>query len=65
MEDREIRNSEFQDPGGRSALRKATKFNPRIYPFPTCGAPDRLTAADKERGYQCNRCADRDEGCGW
>ena len=53
--------SEFQDPGGRSALRRATWSNPRIYPCPTCGQPNRLTAADVRRGYQCDECADRDE----
>ena len=55
---------DFQDPGGRSALRRATKSNPRIYPCPTCGEPNRLTQADVSRGYQCNECADADER-GW
>lgn len=54
----------FADPGGRSALRAATKDNPRIYPCPTCGAEDVLTRIDVERGYQCDRCADRAER-GW
>jgi len=53
----------FADPGGRSALRRATRRNPRIYPCPTCGAANRLTAADKARGYQCDRCANAEEGC--
>lgn len=52
----------FADPGGRSALRAATKSNPRNLPCPTCGEPNRLTPADKRRGYQCDRCADRAEG---
>lgn len=52
----------FADPGGRSALRAATKRNPRNLPCPTCGRPDRLTALDKRRGYQCDSCADRAEG---
>lgn len=55
----------FADPGGRSALRAATRDNPRIYPCPTCGAENVLTRIDVERGYQCDRCADRDEGGGW
>ncbi len=54
----------FADPGGRSALRRATRDNPRIYPCPTCGMEDALTRIDVARGYQCNRCADRAErGC--
>lgn len=48
----------FADPGGRSALRAATKENPRIHPCPTCRRPNRLTAIDVDRGYQCDRCAD-------
>ena len=52
----------FQDPGGRSALRRSTRRNPRNQPCPTCGAPDRLTPADVRAGYQCDACADRDEG---
>jgi hypothetical protein len=54
----------FADPGGRSALRAARPGNPRSLPCPTCGSPDRLTPADAARGYQCDACADRDEGCG-
>lgn len=52
---------EFADPGGRSALRAASKKNPRNLPCPTCGAKNVLTPAHRARGYQCNRCADRDE----
>ena len=52
----------FADPGGHSALRRASKSNPRNLPCPTCGKPDRLTPADRARGYQCDECADRDEG---
>ncbi len=54
----------FQNPGGRSALRKASRSNPRNIPCPTCGEPNKLTPADKARGYQCDACADRDEGFG-
>jgi ribosomal protein L37AE/L43A len=54
----------FADPGGRSALRAATKRNPRNLDCPTCGAKNVLTPRDKALGYQCNRCADRDEGGG-
>lgn len=56
--------SMFADPGGKSALRAASKRNPRNLPCPTCGQPNRLTPADRARGYQCDACADRDEGGG-
>jgi hypothetical protein len=52
----------FADPGGRSALRAATRKNPRNLPCPTCGGKNRLTPLDRRRGYQCDRCADRAEG---
>lgn len=55
---------EFADPGGNSALRAATKKNPRNLPCPTCEAPNRLTPRDVALGYQCDRCADRAER-GW
>lgn len=51
----------FADPGGRSALRAATKSNPRNRPCPTCGRENVLTPIDVSRGYQCDRCADRAE----
>lgn len=50
----------FAKPG--SALRCATRRNPRNKPCPTCGAENVLTPADVRAGYQCNQCADRDEG---
>lgn len=56
---------QFADPGGRSALRAASPDNPRNLSCPSCGEPDRLTPADRARGYQCNACADRDEGVGY
>lgn len=55
----------FADPTGKSALRKADKNNPRNLPCPTCERPNRLTPADKRRGYQCDECADRAERYGW
>ena len=54
----------FKDPGGRSALRAASKDNPRNLPCPTCGQPDKLTPADKWLGYQCDDCAYSQER-GW
>ena len=56
---------EFADPGGKSALRAASDDNPRNLPCPTCEAPNRLTPADRARGYQCDTCADRAERGGW
>jgi hypothetical protein len=52
----------FADPGGRSALRAETPDNPRDQPCPNCGKKDVLTRIDRQRGYQCDRCADRAEG---
>lgn len=57
-------DADFAEPGGRSALRAARRGNPRNLPCPTCKEPNRLTPADRAQGYQCNDCADRDEG-GW
>lgn len=54
----------FARPGSNSALRAAHKGNPRNLPCPTCHAPNRLTPADRARGYQCDRCADACER-GW
>ena len=54
----------FADPGGHSALRAATPNNPRDCDCPTCGAENVLTRIDRQRGYQCDSCADRAEGRG-
>lgn len=56
------RDLTFANPG--SALRAASRHNPRNLPCPTCKEPDRLTTADAARGYQCDDCADRAEGRG-
>ena len=53
---------QFANPG--SALRLATKRNPRNLPCPNCGAKNRLTPADRSLGYQCDECADKAER-GW
>jgi hypothetical protein len=47
----------FADPGGERALRRKTKDNPRNLPCPTCHWPNRLTPADRAKGYQCDSCA--------
>ena len=58
-------NSDFAYPGGNSALRAATRTNPRNLPCPTCGRANRLTPKDRALGYQCDACADRQERGGW
>ena len=55
---------DFADPGGNSALRAASASNPRNLACPTCGRQNVLTPADVRHGYQCNACADAEEGCG-
>ena len=52
---------DFADPGGNSALRAAGPDNPRDFPCPTCGEPNRLTPKDVALGYQCDECADAAE----
>lgn len=58
MYDDEDERDDFADPGGRSALRAATKSNPRNLPCPNCGRKNALTPKDRALGYQCDRCAD-------
>ena len=48
----------FADPGGKSALRAATRDNPRNLPCPNCQRPNQLTPEDRRLGYQCDYCAD-------
>lgn len=57
----EERVERFADPGGNSALYPAGRDNPRNLPCPNCGWPDRLTPADRRRGYHCDACADATE----
>jgi hypothetical protein len=57
-----MRRRDFQHPGGDSALRAASAYNPRNLPCPSCKEPNRLTPKDKRLGYQCDDCARRDEG---
>ena len=62
-DDMDSNHADFANPG--SALRRATKSNPRSLPCPTCGAPNRLTPQDRAKGYQCDACADVCEGMGF
>jgi hypothetical protein len=55
----------FADPGGNSALRAATKSNPRNLPCPNCHRKNVLTPEDRARGYQCDSCADLAERGGY
>lgn len=55
---------DYADPTGKSALRAASKSNPRKYKCPTCKAKNVLTRKDVALGYQCDACADRAEK-GW
>ena len=48
---------ECAEPRGRSALRAATRDNPRTLPCPACGAPNRLTPLDRAKGSRCHACA--------
>lgn len=61
-EEGQYRRRTFHSRG--SALRAASRSNPRNLPCPTCGVKNRLTPADRARGYQCDSCADRTER-GW
>ena len=65
MQRTETYKLDFADPNGNSALRAPRRGNPRNLPCPTCKRSNKLTPADKALGYQCDDCADRDEGCGW
>lgn len=58
-DDYEDDRSMFARPHSRSALRAGV----RSYPCPTCGRNNMLTRADVQRGYQCDYCADAEEGC--
>lgn len=56
------RRQRFATPSSESALRASSRRNPRTFPCPTCKQPNRLTPADVRSGYQCDACADREEG---
>lgn len=47
-----------------SALRAAGHGNQRNLPCPSCKQENKLTPADRARGYQCDDCANALEG-GW
>jgi hypothetical protein len=60
--DLEEKKIKFANAG--SALRASSKSNPRSHPCPTCKEPNKLTPADKAKGYQCDDCANMEER-GW
>lgn len=39
-----------------------SKHNPRDQPCPTCKQENKLTPEDVRQGYQCDDCADAQEG---
>ena len=43
-------------------INQYNKRNPQRYPCPTCKTPNALSADQKKRGYQCNACANAEEG---
>ena len=47
------------------AIRATNKQNPTRYDCPTCGRKGALTTYQKQQGYQCNACADAEEGVGF
>jgi hypothetical protein len=49
MRDYDDGDCDFAEPGGRSALRAASKLNPRNLPCPSCGRKNVLTPADRAR----------------
>jgi len=55
-------DTRFARPG--SALRAASRRNPRNRPCPTCKRPDVLTPADESLGYQRDVCTARGAGSG-
>jgi hypothetical protein len=52
---------DFANPGGTSALRRATDSNPRNQDCSQCGRKNILTPKDKSLGYVCDICADQNE----
>lgn len=43
-------------------ISKYNRAKPQRFPCPTCKTPDALSAWEKQKGYQCSACADREEG---
>lgn len=57
--DEEDFDPDFAMPGSGSALRAASRTNPRNLPCPKCKEENKLTPKDKALGYQCDDCADK------
>lgn len=45
----------------QSKINKYNKAHKQRFPCPTCGEEDALSAWEKSKGYQCNKCADAEE----
>jgi hypothetical protein len=65
MYDPEFDGPFFENPGGRSALRRSCKGNPRNLPCPDCGRENMLTPKDRQLGYRCDICANEAEDFGY
>jgi ribosomal protein L37AE/L43A len=55
----------FEEPERMAYDRQISQYNKnnkQRYECPTCHTKDALSAWEKKKGYQCSRCADREEG---
>ena len=43
-------------------IRATNRRNPQRYECPTCHRPNALSAYQKQQGYQCDSCANLEEG---
>ena len=46
-------------------IARTNRRNPTRYDCPTCGRKGALSAHQHAQGYQCDGCADREEGVGF
>lgn len=44
-------------------IARINKANKTRYECPTCKTKNALSAYQKSQGYQCDACANREEGC--
>jgi len=49
----------------QNSISKYNKKNSQRFECPTCKSPNALSAHEKRQGYQCNSCADAEEGVGF
>lgn len=53
---------DHDDERERFEYQKKMNRGGKHFPCPTCGRENALSAQEKAKGYQCNRCADAEEG---